>query len=60
MYRHFTAARRKPPPRAMTTNTATSLDASQIRNVCIIAHVDHGKTTFDHAVLMYHGLTGVT
>lgn len=32
------------------------LDSQKIRNICILAHVDHGKTTLaDHLIASYGG-----
>lgn len=39
----------------------TSLQAqlSQIRNICILAHVDHGKTTLADSLVASNGKCGI-
>ncbi|CAA0839301.1 Ribosomal protein S5/Elongation factor G/III/V family protein [Striga hermonthica] len=39
-----------------TTRTGGKNDPKQVRNICILAHVDHGKTTLaDHLIASYGG-----
>ena len=37
-------------------NSATSLDPSKIRTFCILAHVDHGKTTLTDLLISSNGI----
>ena len=42
----------------LSTETVNKLqlDASNIRNICILAHVDHGKTSLSDSLLATNGI----
>ena len=41
---------------SMETVNKLQLDASNIRNICILAHVDHGKTSLSDSLLATNGI----
>jgi ribosome assembly protein 1 len=46
------------PPSAWDFHDGSKVveDASAIRNICILAHVDHGKTTIADALVASNGI----